>query len=278
MSVPAGAVLVTGASTGIGLAVTQRLAARGTPVLAGVRNDVDAAKLDAIANVEAIVLDVANAEHVAQLRERLDGVRLSGLVNNAGIAVAGPLEELDLSAWRQQFDVNFFGVVAVTQASLGALRAGSGRIVNIGSIGGRLGQPFMGPYSASKGAIHLLTESLRRELRPWNIWVSVIEPGAIATEIWRKAGESAPDALSALSDAGRERYGHQLGQMAKQAQIQNDGALPVSVVADAVEHALTAKRPRPTYVLGRPAQASLVLSSVLPARVMDRLIARIIGI
>ena len=118
MSVPAGAVLVTGASTGIGLAVTQRLAARGTPVLAGVRNDVDAAKLDAIANVEAIVLDVANAEHVAQLRERLAGARLSGLVNNAGIAVAGPLEELDLSEWRQQFDVNFFGAVAVTQASL----------------------------------------------------------------------------------------------------------------------------------------------------------------
>ena len=278
MTTPTEPVLVTGASTGIGLAVVRRLATGGTPVLAAVRNEADAAKLAAIANVEPLILDVTDANHVAALAERLDGSRLSGLVNNAGIAVAGPLEELSLDEWRRQFDVNLFGLVAVTKASIGALRAGHGRIVNVGSIGGRIGQPFVGPYSASKGAVHLLTESLRRELMPWKIWVAVVEPGAVATPIWSKGTDASAQILDRISPAGRERYGAQLGQMAKVIAKQEGSAIGPDIVAQAVEHALTAKRPRSSYVLGREARISLVLSRVLPAQMMDRLIARVIGL
>ena len=278
MTTPTEPVLVTGASTGIGLAVVRRLATGGTPVLAAVRNEADAAKLAAIANVEPLILDVTDADDVAALAERLDGSRLSGLVNNAGIAVAGPLEELSLDEWRRQFDVNLFGLVAVTKASIGALRAGHGRIVNVGSIGGRIGQPFVGPYSASKGAVHLLTESLRRELMPWKIWVAVVEPGAVATPIWSKGTDASAQILDRISPAGRERYGAQLGQMAKVIAKQEGSAIGPDIVAQAVEHALTAKRPRSSYVLGREARISLVLSRVLPAQMMDRLIARVIGL
>ena len=273
-----GPVLVTGASTGIGLAITRRLAAAGTPVLAGVRKPEDAERVGQIPNVEAVILDVTNAEDIERVRASLEGRPLAGLVNNAGISAGGPLEELSSQDWREHFDVNLFGHVDVTRALLDSVRRGGGRIVFIGSIAGRVGQPFLGPYSASKGAIRQLAASLRRELRMFGIWVALVEPGAMATEIWRKGGERAEDITGKLSPRGHELYGGKLDALQQVVVKENDHAEPPDNVALAVEHALSARRPRPTYLVGRDARVANALQTVLPARAMDLFVARYIGI
>ena len=273
-----GPVLVTGASTGIGLAITRRLAAAGTPVLAGVRRPQDAERVGQIPNVEAVILDVTNAEDIERVRASLEGRPLAGLVNNAGISAGGPLEELSSQDWREHFDVNLFGHVDVTRALLDSVRRGGGRIVFIGSIAGRVGQPFLGPYSASKGAIRQLAASLRRELRMFGIWVALVEPGAMATEIWRKGGERAEDITGKLSPRGHELYGGKLDALQQVVVKENDHAEPPDNVALAVEHALSARRPRPTYLVGRDARVANALQTVLPARAMDLFVARYIGI
>ena len=273
-----GPVLVTGASTGIGLAITRRLAAAGTPVLAGVRKPEDAERVGQIPNVEAVILDVTNADDIERVRASLEGRPLAGLVNNAGISAGGPLEELSSQDWREHFDVNLFGHVDVTRALLDSVRRGGGRIVFIGSIAGRVGQPFLGPYSASKGAIRQLAASLRRELRMFGIWVALVEPGAMATEIWRKGGERAEDITGKLSPRGHELYGGKLDALQQVVVKENDHAEPPDNVALAVEHALSARRPRPTYLVGRDARVANALQTVLPARAMDLFVARYIGI
>ena len=162
-------VVVTGASTGIGRATSERLARAGTPVIAGVRKQTDFDALAAIPGVEPVILDVTKADDVAALAERVRGSALSGLVNNAGSAMPGPLEALPLDDLRAQFELNVFSCVAMAQVTIPALRLGRGRIVNIGSIGGRVGQAYVGAYCGSKGAIHLMSASMRQELRPWKI-------------------------------------------------------------------------------------------------------------
>src|ERR687888_923549 len=152
MSAATGTIVVTGASSGIGRATALRLAARGHRVLAGVRRDADGQALVVQdAAIEPIVLDVTDPAHVAALGERVAGTPLTGVVNNAGIAVAGPLEAVPLDELRRQYEVNVFGQIAVTQAVLPAVRAGVGRIVNIGSIGGGGGAPFLRPLSYPEG-------------------------------------------------------------------------------------------------------------------------------
>lgn len=273
-----GPVLVTGASTGIGLAITRRLATHGIPVLAGVRKQADVDRLAEIADVEPFILDVTSAADIERLGERLAGQPLAGLVNNAGVSAGGPLEELSPQQWREHFDVNLFGAVDVTRVALDSVRRGNGRIVFIGSIAGRVGQPFVGPYSASKGAIRQLSASLRRELRMFGIWVALVEPGAMATEIWRKGGERVDDLSGALSPRGRELYGAQLSAFRQVVVKENANAEPPDHVAQAVQHALCAARPRPTYLVGRDARVINALQTVLPARATDAFIARYIGL
>ena len=273
-----GPVLVTGASTGIGLAITRRLAAHGIPVLACVRKPGDAERVGQIPNVEALILDVTSADDIERVRARLDGQPLAGLVNNAGVSAGGPLEESTPQEWRGHFDVNLFGHVDVTRAMLDSLRRGGGRIVFIGSIAGRVGQPFLAPYSASKGAIRQLAASLRRELRMFGIWVALVEPGAMATEIWRKGGERADEISTNLSPRGHELYGDKLEALQQVVVKENDHAEPPDHVAQAVEHALCARRPRPTYLVGRDARVANALQTILPARAMDAFVARYIGI
>lgn len=273
-----GPVLVTGASTGIGLAVTRRLAAQGIAVLAGVRKQADADRLADIAGVEPVILDVTSAEDIERLAERLAGDPLAGLVNNAGVSAGGPLEELSAQEWREHFDVNLFGHIDVTRATLDSVRRGSGRIVFVGSIAGRVGQPFLGPYSASKGAVRQLSASLRRELRMFGIWVALVEPGAMATEIWRKGGERANDVAAGMSPRGLELYGGQLDALRQVVVKESANAEPPDHVAQAVEHALCAARPRPTYLVGRDARIASALQTILPARAMDAFVARYIGL
>jgi NAD(P)-dependent dehydrogenase (short-subunit alcohol dehydrogenase family) len=273
-----GAVLVTGASTGIGAATAELLAARGVPVLAGARGESDLERLGQIPGVEPLALDVTDAGAIAGLRERLAGARLRGLVNNAGISLMGPLEETPLDLLRRQFEVNVVGQIAVTQAALPALRSGRGRVVNIGSIGGRVGQPFVGTYCGSKGAIHLMSSSLRRELRPWGIWVACIEPGTIATEIWDKSDEAGRAALAAMSPEGRARYGDRMERMAAVVRRQAGRGIEPENVARRIERALFSRRPPAYELVGLDARALSVLHAILPARVWDRFIDRQLGL
>jgi NAD(P)-dependent dehydrogenase (short-subunit alcohol dehydrogenase family) len=277
--VPRGTVVVTGASSGIGRATALRLARGGLTVLAGVRREEDGATLrDADARIEPVLVDVTDPAQVAALAERVGPGPLKGLVNNAGIAVAGPLEGVPLDEFRRQYEVNVFGLLAVTQALLQPLRGGRGRIVNVGSIGGRVNTPFVGAYSSSKAAVRSLSAVLRRELRPWRISVSLVEPGALDTPIWRKGEDRADDVTDALPEHVRSLYARQLEALRAGVRKVASGAEPPEAAAEAIEHALTARRPRVTYTVGRDARIQGALHAVLPARAFDALVARAMGL
>ena len=270
-----GTVVITGASTGIGRATAVRLARGGFDVLAGVRREVDGAALRGDdGRIEPVLVDVTDAGQVAGLAERVADAPLAGLVNNAGIAVAGPLEGIPLDDVRRQYEVNVFGLLAVTQALLQSIRAGHGRIVNIGSIGGRIHTPFVGPYTSSKAAVRSLSAALRRELRPWDIRVALVEPGALDTPIWRKGEEGAEETIGALPERVRTLYARQLAALVAATRTIAAGASSPDDAAQAVEHALTAARPRTLYTVGRGARIQGALHSVLPARTFDALVAR----
>jgi NAD(P)-dependent dehydrogenase (short-subunit alcohol dehydrogenase family) len=274
-----GTVVITGASTGIGRATALRLARGGFDVLAGVRREEDGAALRGEeSRIEPVLVDVTDAGQVAGLAERVAGAPLAGLVNNAGIAVAGPLEGIPLDQVRRQYEVNVFGLLAVTQALLEPLRAGHGRIVNIGSIGGRVNTPFVGPYSSSKAAVRSLSAALRRELRPWDIRVALVEPGALDTPIWRKGEQGAEETIGALSERVRTLYARQLEALVAATRKVAAGASSPDDAAQVVEHALTAARPRTLYTVGREARIQGTLHSLLPARTFDALVARAMGI
>jgi NAD(P)-dependent dehydrogenase (short-subunit alcohol dehydrogenase family) len=221
-----------------------------------------------------VLVDVTDAGQIAALAERVAGAPLAGLVNNAGIAVAGPLEGIPLDDVRRQYEVNVFGLLAVTQALLQSIRAGQGRIVNIGSIGGRINTPFVGPYSSSKAAVRSLSAALRRELRPWDIRVALVEPGALDTPIWRKGEEGANETIAALPDQVRTLYARPLEALVAATRKIAAGASSPDDAAQAVEHALTAERPRTLYTVGREAHIQGALHSLLPARAFDALVAR----
>jgi NAD(P)-dependent dehydrogenase (short-subunit alcohol dehydrogenase family) len=268
-----GNILVTGASTGIGRACALRFVELGYRTFAGVRktSDAETIRADSSGKIEPVLLDVTRPESIAQALAATGEEPLAGLVNNAGIATVGPLELLPIDAWRRQFEVNVIGLVAVTQACLPLLRRGRGRIVNIGSIAGRSALPGSGAYDASKFAVEAITDVLRMELHPWGISVSVIEAGAVATPIWDKSLSEA-DELS--RHVGPERYALYRGLMAavrEEVEESARTALPVSAVVKAVEHAMTARKPKTRYLVGRDSWLWLLLN-FLPDRWRDRLI------
>jgi NAD(P)-dependent dehydrogenase (short-subunit alcohol dehydrogenase family) len=270
-----GTVVITGASTGIGRATALRLARAGFDVLAGVRREEDGADLRAQdGRIEPVLVDVTDAGQIANLAARVGAAPLAGLVNNAGIAVAGPLEGVPINLVRRQYEVNVFGLLAVTQALLDPIRAGQGRIVNIGSIGGRIDTPFVGPYSSSKAAVRSLSAALRRELRPWDIRVALVEPGALDTPIWRKGEQGAQETIDALPDRVRTLYARPLDALVAATRKIAANASSADDAAQAIEHALTAERPKAIYTVGREARIQGALHSVLPARTFDALVAR----
>lgn len=270
-----GLALVTGASSGIGEACALRLARAGWQVLAGVRTDADGARLLEAGDgrVEPIVLDVTEPGAIAALRERLDERELNGLVNNAGVSMAIPLELLPLDELRRELEVNLVGQVAVTQAVLPSLRRARGRIVNIGSIAGRSALPFLGAYAASKHALEAVTDALRVELHPFGIEVVIVEPGSIATPIWRKGAEAFEHLLPALSAEMFSLYRARMAGFRKAAAGRRRE--PADEVAKVVEIALTARRPRTRYVVGRDARRRAWVER-LPDRVRDRVYARVL--
>jgi NAD(P)-dependent dehydrogenase (short-subunit alcohol dehydrogenase family) len=260
--------LVTGASTGIGRACAVALVDAGWRVLAGVRRPGDAPE-----RTEEVLLDVTSAEQIraaAGLVEALDG-----LVNNAGIARAAPLEFIPPDELRHQLEVNVVGHVAVTQAFLPALRRAGGRIVFMGSIAGRSALPFLSPYAASKHALEAVADSLRVEVRPFGIRVSIIEPGSIRTPIWTRSTEHADKVIAAADASIDDLYGRRIASFRKLALQRGAGGAPPEKVARVVLEALTAERPRTRYLVGRDARLRAGFEH-LPDRLRDRIYERIL--
>lgn len=283
------AVLVTGASSGLGRAIAKRLSrSPELEVIATVRKEADGDSLQAeVPELDVLQLDVTNAEQIAEaakeLGEHLRDRGLFALVNNAGVAVVGPVEHVAMDDWRRQFEVNLFGQIAVTQAMLPLLRnfasrhvARGSRIVMISSIAGRVGQPMLTPYTASKAALESVSDGLRIELGKQNIRVSLVEPGAIQSEIWRKSQSD----VEAISDAHplRVHYGELFDAVAKAAEEAARDAIPASEVARAVEKCLTETRPPTRILVGRDAKIGAMAKRFLPDRMFDRVLKRMLKV
>lgn len=277
------AVLVTGASSGIGKAVALELSRRGYQVFAGVRSQAAAEALltanDGTGSkgcIEPLMLDVTDAAQISDAVRTVSAAastaRLDGIVNNAGIAVAGPMEFLPIEDLRRQLEVNVLGHVAVTQAFLPMLRRSKGRIVFIGSISGHVSSRLLGAYSASKFALEAVADAFRRELAPWDLKVSVVEPGRIPTPIWSTSIDRAKERLARLPPEATEYYQGLISSVLDGAEDASEKGAAPSAVAAAVNRALTDKRPRTRYFVGSDAHIINVLRRVLSDPMLDRLI------
>jgi NAD(P)-dependent dehydrogenase (short-subunit alcohol dehydrogenase family) len=269
--VASGNILITGASTGIGQACAIRFAELGYQTWAGVRKTSDGERLQVESpNIKPVLLDVTSVESIESAFAAIGEETLAGLINNAGIAVTGPLELVPLEQWRLQFETNVIGLVSVTQKFLPLIRRGLGRIVNIGSIAGRSALPGSSAYDSSKFAIEAISDALRMELHPLGVSVSLIEPGAVATPIWKKT-VSDVDELSRRSEPEkRELYAPLLAKIREEAHNPR-GPVPASEVVKAVEHAITSRKPRTRYLVGLDTRLWLILN-LLPDRWRDKLI------
>ncbi len=270
-------VVVTGTSTGIGQATAELLAKRGYTVFASVRKEADGAQYDANPNIHPLLMDVtdhaavkAGAETVAAFLKPGDSV--VGLVNNAGIAVAGPISHVSLSAVRKQFEVNVIGLLATTQAFLPLLQAGNprGRVVNISSVAGKMTSPFLGIYSASKHAVEAISDALRREQMPFGIKVVVIEPGPIATPIWDKGTE-----VTANKFRDTE-YAPIIKRFMRYFVEQGRKGLPPQSVAALILTALETPNPKTRYLI-TPNRMQFLLSIWLPEKMVDNNIYKQLG-
>lgn len=266
-------VLITGASTGIGLATAKTLVERGYRVLAGARKQEDLDKLEKEIGAIPIRLDVTKAEHIRNLEKTLQNEDLYALINNAGIAVHGPVECVPMEEYRLQFEVNFFGLIAVTQVALPHIRKSKGRVINVSSISGRSATPFMSPYSSSKFAVEALTDALRREMSSLGVKVVSINPGFIKTPILEKPRPPEESEKIFFKKPGqREAYKPGLEALAKFFYASIPNADPVSIVTNAMVHALESKRPKTRYYLGRGIRIAASMNAHLPDRWIDKLL------
>jgi NAD(P)-dependent dehydrogenase (short-subunit alcohol dehydrogenase family) len=281
-------VVVTGASTGIGWAVAQVLTKRGFHVFGSVRKAADAERLTAAFGqaVTPLVFDVTNESAVRAaaraVEVALGGQTLAGLVNNAGIAVAGPLLHLPVDEWRKQLEVNLTGVVITTQAFAPLVGARKpvpgqsspgkpGRIVNIGSVGGRNANPFMAPYCTTKFGLEGMSESLRRELLPFGVDVIVVAPGAVATPIWDKADETDTAAYA------NTVYAPALDRLRAYMLSIGKSGLPPERIGEAVHTALTTPKPKVRYTI-TPQPMQMLMADILPKRTLDKIVGKRLGL
>jgi NAD(P)-dependent dehydrogenase (short-subunit alcohol dehydrogenase family) len=263
-------VLVTGAARGIGRATTLRLAASGWDVIAGVRRveDGEALVQEAPQRITAVELDITDDERVTAVAEGLPP-DLDAVVNNAGIVVGGPVEAVPLHELRRQLEVNVVGQASVTQAVLPRLRRSRGRVVFVSSLSGRVATPMFGPYNASKFALEGMADALRLELAPWGIRVALVEPAQTDTDLWRNADADLNESIGLLTPEHRSLYAKHIDGFRKSIPRSQRAASPVDGVAAVIEKALTDKRPRARYVVGRSARIQAFLSDVTPTRVLD---------
>ena len=279
-----GAIVITGASSGIGAASALYLDRLGFTVWAGVRSKEsgDALTRAASARLRVLTLDVTDPASITAARrtltEAMSESGLAGLVNNAGISVAGPLELLPLDEVRTQFEVNVIGALAMTQALLPLLRRARGRIVNISSIAGLAATPFLGAYCGSKFALEAMSDALRLELVPWGIAVSLVEPGAIQSQIWQRATMLATRTLGGVAPESLALYAQPLSRMQEVMNGAAARAIPAEAVARVLARAMTASRPRARYLVGKDARFRALLKWLLPDRAQDRLLAWFLGL
>lgn len=273
------AVVVTGASTGIGYATSALLAREGFTVFAGVRSDADSQRLSALPGVAALQLDVTDAEQIRDAAHIVheSGLPLRGVVNNAGVVVPGPLEFLPIDDLRLQFEINFFGALAVTQAFLPMLRAAKGRIVFMSSVSGQIASPFVGAYSSSKFALESAGDALRMELRGSGVSVSVVQPGNVNTPIWAKGRSGKDSLLQRAPQKAHEYYAPALKALVKVSENAEKTGIDPDLVAKTVLHALTAKKPRSRYPVGAPAGWMRRTFTLLPEHLRDRTLMRRMG-
>jgi NAD(P)-dependent dehydrogenase (short-subunit alcohol dehydrogenase family) len=272
-------VLITGASTGIGAACALGLCEMGWRVFAGVRRAEDGEALqervDGTDLLSSVRLDVTSADDIAnvasQIARTVGSTGLDGLVNNAGIVAAGPLEFLPIEEFRKQLEVNVTGQLAVTQAMIPMLRRARGRIVNMGSVSGRITTPMLGAYCASKFALDALSSTLSMELKPFGIKVAYIAPAGVATPIWHKALVNAEELLPKLPTNARRLYGPIMDSMLNRAANADTTGIPVSAVVKAVAHALGADKPASRYPVGLFARIGEILR-LLPDRARERIL------
>jgi NAD(P)-dependent dehydrogenase (short-subunit alcohol dehydrogenase family) len=275
-----GAVVVTGASTGIGRATALLLDGVGYRVFAGVRKEADARELsqDGSDRLTPVTIDVTDADHIEaarqQVAEAVGDQGVVGLVNNAGVGGGGPIEFMPLDELRRTLEVNLIGQVAVTQAFIQLLRRRKGTIVFIASIGGRVASPFMSPYNTSKFAIEALGESLRHELRPWEIDVAVVEPGSIDTEIWSKGNEQIRERVEELPEDARRLYGSQLTRFGEVINETANRGISPDKVAEVIHKAIASEKPKHRYLVGTDAKIGARLKGTLPDRTFSKLAAR----
>ena len=279
-----GSVVITGASRGIGRACALELDKLGFRVFAGVRTiaDAETLKQKASSSLTTIFIDITKQQSIQSACDVVHSATvetgLNGLVNNAGVAVAGPLEFMPIDELRRQFEVNVIGQIAVTQSFLPLLRKGSGRIVNIGSMEGLMAMPFVGPYCSSKFAMEALTDSLRMELKPWSVSVSIVEPSIVRTQELEDSIKAAEDMVQAMPERGYDLYApfiHNAREMA--AEIVKSAMLPEEVV-QAIIHALTAKKAKTRYVVGRQARLAAIAGRLMPDRLRDLYLCREMGL
>ena len=277
-------VLITGASTGIGRAAARYLDRLGWQVFAGVRKQSDADRLagEASPSLSPVFIDVTEPASreaaVETIQAAVDGRGLQGVVNNAGTFVGGPLEHIPLKDLRRQFEINVIGQVAVTQAFLPLIRQGQGRIVLIGSTSGRLATPLLGPYAASKFAIEALADSMRLELAQWSIPVSLVAPGYVTTPLWDKTLNRIQELMEAFPPEAARRYQPMIDATVTRQKGRESSGIPPVMVAKAIQHALTAARPKPRYLVGLDAVLQAMLVWLAPDRLLDFLIWKSMGL
>src|SRR5262245_1792043 len=275
-----GPVVITGTSTGIGAASALHLATQGFRVFAGVRSADEGEALAARASggLTPVILEITDSESITaaveSVKRAVGAHGLAGLVNNAGIVVPAPLELQPLDDFRRQLEVNLIGQLAVTQAFLPLIRRGGGRIVNVGSIGGRIVLPLHGAYSASKFGMEAVSDALRLELKQWHIPVALIDPGATRSAIFGKTLKALDGLDEKLGEHGLDLYGPQRDAIRKVVEQTAEDAVDPEVLARAVAHALTVHRPRSRYLAGKGAKATGVIARTLPDRLKDLAVAR----
>lgn len=274
-------VLITGATGGVGRAAVTRLDQDGWRVFAGVRSAAAGERLvQGTSHVTPVRLDICDEASItaaqAEIAAALDGAGLDALVNNAGLSVDGPLELVPIPRLRRQLEVNVIGQVAVTQAFLPLLLRGGGRIVNIGGAAGRMALPMLGALSASKAALDSVSDALRMELKHQGVAVSHIEPGALATDLFTKSAQTVAQDGFTGTEHDQARYAQALANLAEAASRQKQ--TPVDRAAAAIATALTARRPKARYLVGREPRVLLPLLRAFPVALRDRAIMSSLGL
>lgn len=269
-------IVVSGAATGIGAATAHELTSMGYHVLAGVRTDREADAIRA-AGAEPVTLDITVPEHIEALAERIandpEQRALRALINNAGIEINAPIEVLPLEQWREQFEVNLFGHIAVSQMLLPFLRQSRGRIVNISSVGGVVALPIFGAYAGTKFALEAASDSLRREVAAHGVQVVVVQPGGVKTEMAAHSGAISLELADKMSADHQRLYGDLIkSTVASNAAFLNR-ALPAAKAGAKIAKVATTARPRTRYTLGMDAAFIIPLARILPTRLMDRVLS-----